>query len=770
MLLGARAVAGQMEALVKESEGVIAQRDVENVHRMRVASRRVRAALDTFEDCLPEKLGSTWRKEIKRITRMLGEARDADVQIEFLRGMLPSSSPRQRPGIELVLDLKMKARADLQPALVDSLHALEDRGHLRDMLVFFRKEEDGAMKADVPKRSIPAYENAWERVHVKAEELLEHEEYVHQEGAMAEHHAMRISAKRLRYALELVSPLFDDALEEEISRIKKLQEVLGDLHDCDVWLQDLERLLVSLDKGDPGLDRNIPVGKIRPGISFLRQDRSRRRKETYEQFVQLWDSLAGKGFLESLLRKLEAAADQTPDLTSRAIESLLHDPGTKVAVIGDVHGNLQALQAVLRDAKSRGAKVVLSTGDVLGYGANPEECVRLTRSIPSVSVIGNYDLKVFRIHDRKELWPEGKSKDKMLSFKWAYDHITSSTRTWLRSLPKEVRIEVGGIRLLMVHGSPDSMDEHLGPETPGRRLEDIAGSAQADLIIMGHSHRAMSRTAKGVRFLNPGSVGRQDDGDPRASYALLRIDPFQVSLHRVSYDVEGAVRAIKGAGLPKEFAKMVREGRAYDQVVGKREEPAVDRETAVAMSWKVAHSYLGDDPHTAQVARLSMTLFDCLSTRMRLGKEDRFWLECAAILHDIGWSEGRAGHHKTSLRMILEEEALPFDRNQRRAIGSIARYHRKGMPDQDDAHFSNLSGKERRRVSYLAAILRIADALDGSHSAKVKSLRCQIVSDRLILYCGTTGNLEMEEREALKKGDLLRKVAGLDVELRKEET
>jgi putative phosphoesterase len=767
-LLCAEAVTSQMDALIKESEGVIAQKDVENVHRMRVASRRVRAALDTFEDCLPADHAGSWRKDIRRITRVLGAARDADVQIGFLNGVTPSSGPDQSFGIKLILTLKEKERADLQPPLVDAFKGLERKGRLAEMLSYFKREKERLSSTGAPKRSSAAYEKAWERVHVSVEELVEHEQYVHQEGAIAEHHAMRISAKRLRYALELVRSLFDDTLEEEISKIKELQDVLGELHDCDVWVQDLGKMMDALRKRQIKLPKGLTVKKVEPGIAFLRKDRSDQRKGTYHRFVELWDSLVEERFIDSLLRKVENAADQTTDLTSKAIEQLVNDPGTKVAVVGDIHGNLQALEAVLKDAKRRGAEVVLNTGDLLGYGANPEESAKLLRSLPSISVIGNYDLKVFRIHDRRELLPDGKSKDKMLSFTWAYDHVTPSTRAWLRSLPKEVRMEVGGTRLLMTHGSPDSMDEHLGPETPVKRLEDIARGADAGLIIMGHSHRSMFRTVQGTKFLNPGSVGRSDDGDPRASYALLRLSPFQASLHRVAYDVEGAVRAVKEAGLPKDFARMIREGRAYDQVTGKREISKVDHETGLAMSWKVARSYLGDDPHIEQVTRLSKLLFDCLSERMKLGKEDRYWLECAAILHDIGWSEGRVGHHKTSLRMILEEEELPFDRNERRAIGSVARYHRKALPDPDHAHYSNLSKKDKKRVVALAALLRVADSLDGSHNAKIKTIRCQITPDKLILHCGAKGSLEMEERGALKKGDLLKKAFGLDLEIRVE--
>ncbi|MDD1755996.1 MAG: YfcE family phosphodiesterase [Methanomassiliicoccales archaeon] len=765
MMLCADAITTQIGLLKQEGEGAIAQRDVENVHRMRVASRRIRAALDTFEDCVPADRAGSWRKEIRRITRALGAARDVDVQIGFLKGSLPPAGPKEAPGIDLVLRLKTKERARLQPPLVDALQRLEERGVLVEMLEHFKAERERALANGAQQRSPIASQKAWERTHVKVEELVEHEACVHVEQAMAEHHAMRISAKRLRYALEMVRPLFDDGLEDEIAQVKKLQDLLGDLHDCDVWVQDLGRSIGSLRKGGSKLTKGTSAESVEPGMAFLMGDRARRRKEIYVQFVEFWDKLVERRFVVSLLRKLEAAADQMPDLTAKAIDLLVTDPSTKVAVIGDVHGNLQALQAVLEDADSRGAEVVLNAGDLLGYGANPEEAVVLLRSRPSISVIGNYDLKVFRIQDREELWPSNKSKDKLLAFRWAFEHVSPSSRAWLRSLPKEVRMEVGGKELLMVHGSPDSMDEHLGPETPVRRLESIAEEAKADVIIMGHSHKAFSKEVRKTFFLNPGSVGRPDDGDPRASYAMLQLHPYKVSLLRVAYDVKGAARAIKEAGLPKQFAKMLLEGRAYDRVVGKEEGGRADRDSAMAKVRKVARSYLGEDPHSEQVARLSMMLFDGLSERMGLGADDRYWLECAAVLHDIGWSEGQQGHHKTSLRMILEEEGLPFDVRERKAVGSIARYHRKALPSPKHAHFSSLSKKDRARVMSLAAILRLADALDCSHGIRARSLRCELSSDRIILHCSASGGMELEEREVLKKGDLIRKVLGLGLEM-----
>jgi exopolyphosphatase/pppGpp-phosphohydrolase len=162
-------------------------------------------------------------------------------------------------------------------------------------------------------------------------------------------------------------------------------------------------------------------------------------------------------------------------------------------------------------------------------------------------------------------------------------------------------------------------------------------------------------------------------------------------------------------------------------------------------------------------------IFEGVKTMLDLGRNERYWLECAAILHDVGWVEGRLGHHKASLRIILEEEDLPFQKMERRIVGLIARYHRKAPPSEEDAHYATLGEEERRSVDRLAAILRVADGLDATHSGTVASLRCQVNTDSIIIHLVVRGDAEMEERDASKKGDLLQKVTSRTLRIVREE-
>lgn len=241
----------------------------------------------------------------------------------------------------------------------------------------------------------------------------------------------------------------------------------------------------------------------------------------------------------------------------------------KVALIGDVHANLPALEAVLADGYQRGVEAIWNVGDFVGYGAFPDEVVERLQQEGALSIIGNYDLKVLKFKKKRDKWRRSKQSGKWLAFKWAYENLSKKSRKYLRSLPQEIRLQVAGKRVLLTHGSPASNEEHLTPSTPEERLHELAQMAKADVIICGHSHQHFVRQVSRVWFINTGSVGRPDDGDPRAAYAILHIEPerFQVHHYRLEYDIARAVAAIREHKLPEAFAQMVLRGRNLDAVL-----------------------------------------------------------------------------------------------------------------------------------------------------------------------------------------------------------
>lgn len=240
-----------------------------------------------------------------------------------------------------------------------------------------------------------------------------------------------------------------------------------------------------------------------------------------------------------------------------------------IAVLGDVHGNLPALEAVLEDARSKGVEEVWNLGDFVGYGPFPDEVVTLLKQTASVNIPGNYDRKAIA----SLLWDESKKMNplKKLAFQWAGSHLSPENQEYLSDLPEQVLLLAAGLRILLVHGSPASMDEALTPATSQARLETLAGFTSAQVILCGHSHQAFARQAAGTWIINAGTIGRPDDGDPRAGYTLLHLEEGQVKTNhyrRVAYEVERTVAEIRRQGLPEAFARMFLEGRSLDDVLG----------------------------------------------------------------------------------------------------------------------------------------------------------------------------------------------------------
>ena len=129
----------------------------------------------------------------------------------------------------------------------------------------------------------------------------------------------------------------------------------------------------------------------------------------------------------------------------------------------------------------------------------------------------------------------------------------------------------------MVHGSPVSNEELLEPDTPEERLRELNRLAEDehgvefDAIIFGHSHQAFTRQVGGTTFINTGSVGRPDDGNPRAAYAILQMGEggIQISHYRLNYEIDDAVAEIRKKGLPEAFAEMLIQGRNLETILAR---------------------------------------------------------------------------------------------------------------------------------------------------------------------------------------------------------
>ena len=235
----------------------------------------------------------------------------------------------------------------------------------------------------------------------------------------------------------------------------------------------------------------------------------------------------------------------------------------QIAIFSDLHANFPALQAVLNDMDQRGLEERYCLGDLVGYGTFPNEVVALIRERQIPTIMGNYDQGVGNSSDDcgcayKTTTEEALGKR---SIAWTNARTTDENKAFLRSLPPQISLELGDLRVLLAHGSPRKINEYLYEDRPDASLERILDGVNADVLVVGHTHKPYHRVLpSGRHVINEGSVGKPKDGDPRAAYVILEAEEqnLQVEFVRVPYDVEQTATAIEASEMPTEYAMMLR--------------------------------------------------------------------------------------------------------------------------------------------------------------------------------------------------------------------
>jgi diadenosine tetraphosphatase ApaH/serine/threonine PP2A family protein phosphatase len=242
----------------------------------------------------------------------------------------------------------------------------------------------------------------------------------------------------------------------------------------------------------------------------------------------------------------------------------------QVAIISDIHGNRHAFEAVLADVRHSGATEIWCLGDVVGYGADPNDCCRLARANAAVCLAGNHDLAVTGDLDLGEF-----STGAALAARWTQEVIDDDHREWLKSLRASGSAE--GIGLY--HASPrDPVWEYV----LSALLAELCLDAQQERVsLVGHSHVALAferpegqpatgaarrdgdtaDLSAGEWIVNPGSVGQPRDGDPRAAWLLLDTGAWTAEWRRTEYDIAGAAASIRAARLPDSLAERLEYGQ-----------------------------------------------------------------------------------------------------------------------------------------------------------------------------------------------------------------
>ena len=262
----------------------------------------------------------------------------------------------------------------------------------------------------------------------------------------------------------------------------------------------------------------------------------------------------------------------------------------RIALFSDVHGNSDALDAVLDDIQSHRLTEVYCLGDLVGYGPDPAGVISRIREAGIPAIKGNYDEGIGEARGDCGCYyaTEQAKIDGAASYAFTDAVLGEEDRGWLAALPSEIRFDEAGAHVLLVHGSPRKINEYLLLDRQDRQLANLAEQAEADVVCVGHVHvfyhRSMTaESGRRVHYVSSGSVGKPKDGDWRAGWVELifgseedirRFAPEDGSaapvgradawlgtvVHRIEYDVESVAADMRDAGLPETLVKALRSG------------------------------------------------------------------------------------------------------------------------------------------------------------------------------------------------------------------
>lgn len=255
----------------------------------------------------------------------------------------------------------------------------------------------------------------------------------------------------------------------------------------------------------------------------------------------------------------------------------------KIALFSDIHANLPALEACLKDIEGKKPDAIYCLGDLVGYNIWPNEVINeiRTRKVPAIA--GNYDFGIGRSSDDCGCAYKTDKEKEMgaISISYTNSVVKDDEREYLRTLPAHIRLEFqlnnDKLNLLLVHGSPRRINEYLFEDREEKSLMRIMQDADADIMCFGHTHKPYHRVLNSMdqnknhfrHAVNIGSVGKPKDGNSQGGYVLLTIsshsvtgisDSIGVQFIRFDYDIEKAAKAVEESPLPNEYAEMLREG------------------------------------------------------------------------------------------------------------------------------------------------------------------------------------------------------------------
>lgn len=830
----------------------------EDVHELRVATRRASAALDAFAPWLDDAKRKRLQRRLRRIRRAAGAARDADVHAQLIDELTDLAPEDLLPALDYLRD---RISLDRDRAAASLTKLARKRGPGRTLrrsaaAPLIRRGDEPLCGHAIQAALTPpsaALGGAAQAPLSSLENL----------------HALRLSAKRLRYALEIFRPCLDAAPAADlIARLEELQSRLGAVNDIDGVIRRIEREARELDGATP--DGGVPNEVdplVRPGLQALLARyvavRGRRHAEAIE-WVDDTDVSRIAADLRTLLgtpgeaappargeaslpptartrpepsrppAEFEPAstppawnAPQGPqrvaaiDIGTNSIRLLVaevHPDGTYRSIDderdparigrGLVQTGLIAERALIRAAESAARMAEIARGlgvsriRVVGTSAvrdakNSHELVALVRERTGL------ELEIISAEEEGRL--------AFVSAAHAFDlgSVTSgvadtgggSTQIVLSAggvTDQIYTLPLGAVRLTEMFGGPE--------EASGPRFKEMRRHIKRTLRRMIGQRPFVPQTMIGTggTFTTLANILTQQETGSGGPALPWRAAPGHEVLRAEARHLLDRLRKMpvhersRIHGLPPERADIFVAGltvvecllrhmrvnavRIHDRgirdglVLTMGREifgvPSIARRRPdpVRSARRFAETCRYERPHSEHVTRLALRLFDQLAAAAEPGRpwatpEARRLLEAAGVLHDVGYLVNYAQHHKHSYHLIVHADLPGFTRREIQIVANVARYHRKAPPSPGHADFAALPAPDRRLVRALAAILRIADGLDRTHTQNVADVSAQVRGDRLLISAAAEHDPATDLWGSQRKSRLFERVFGLKVEL-----
>lgn len=223
----------------------------------------------------------------------------------------------------------------------------------------------------------------------------------------------------------------------------------------------------------------------------------------------------------------------------------------RIGILSDVHGNLRALEAILRAFRLQSVEKIICLGDMIGYYHQSLEVLNLLMKLNIRGILGNHEAYLLgQLNCSPEKW-------QAYFLDPVKENIFPKHLEWLSTLPKSLEVNINGKHIAFFHGSPwDPLEGYIYPDS--NKFDNFA-TLHWDYIFLGHTHYPMFKQVGNVNIINPGSCGQPRDGNLRASAAIFDSEKEQIFFIREPYDTQATIREARLAGVPWGVIKKLEE-------------------------------------------------------------------------------------------------------------------------------------------------------------------------------------------------------------------